>query len=79
MLTRKRQQPMAENRQLPARVFYVPAQHRNHIEQKKLTLASTSLVLAQAIDVGMTESLKGLQVEIEGVVAASKRPGPYKQ
>ncbi|CAM9588839.1 unnamed protein product [Ectocarpus sp. 12 AP-2014] len=35
--------------------------------------------IGQAIDVGMTDSLKGLQVEVNTVVAGSKRPGPYKQ
>ncbi|CAM9091371.1 unnamed protein product [Ectocarpus fasciculatus] len=35
--------------------------------------------IGQAIDVGMTDSLKGLQVEMDTVVAGSKRPGPYKE
>lgn len=33
----------------------------------------------QAIDVGLTDSLKSLQVEINDVVKGSQRPGPFRQ
>ncbi|CAM9341288.1 unnamed protein product [Hapterophycus canaliculatus] len=35
--------------------------------------------IGQAMDAGMTDSLKGLQTEVDSVVAGSKRPGPFKE
>lgn len=45
----------------------------------KNRLVPKSPLVAQAMDVGLSDSLRGLQVEIDEVVKGSQRPGPFRQ
>ena len=38
-----------------------------------------SLPVPQAADAGLTDFLRGLQVEIDDVVKSNQRPGPFRQ
>ncbi|CAM9302806.1 unnamed protein product [Scytosiphon promiscuus] len=65
-------------------VFLERPPDKEKVQPHLLQQAITDMIaqvedIGQAIDAGMTDSLKGLQTEVDSVVAGSKRPGPFKE
>ncbi|CAM9666488.1 unnamed protein product [Ascophyllum nodosum] len=61
-----------------------PPMDKNRVQPDHLRAAITDMIsqleeLGQAADAGLTDFLRGLQVEIDDVVKSNQRPGPFRQ